>query len=210
MRSVADALRREFDRQLENLLAKGYPGLAGRAADAFVEAVAPLAERLAELGPTKNGSIPFVIVVRGDVVSTERAMSRVELGRKRGVVQMDPTEPAEYAPIDGLAVPSGPAYLAADLDTGADTLNVTPEEALETIVAGDRSPLTIDEGVALVTHHSDLLRTRNAFSILGSRRGDRRVPAMWISGGAPRLGWCWAGNPHRWLGSASCGARLGA
>ncbi|MGQ0669203.1 MAG: DUF5701 family protein [Actinomycetota bacterium] len=26
----------------------------------------------------------------------------------------------------------------------------------------------------------------------------------------PRLGWCWAGNPHTWLGSASCGAGVGA
>jgi hypothetical protein len=39
--------------------------------------------------------------------------------------------------------------------------------------------------------------------------GDRRVPALWISGGAPKLGWCWAGNPHTWLGSASCATRLG-
>ena len=42
----------------------------------------------------------------------------------------------------------------------------------------------------------------------GSRRGDRRVPAMWISAKAPKLGWCWDGNPHDWLGVASAGSRL--
>ena len=43
--------------------------------------------------------------------------------------------------------------------------------------------------------------------LAGSRCGDRRVPALWISEGAPKLGWCWAGNPHTWLGTASAGSR---
>ncbi|WFF07707.1 DUF5701 family protein [Micromonospora sp. WMMD1076] len=29
------------------------------------------------------------------------------------------------------------------------------------------------------------------------------MPALWISQGAPKLGWCWFGNPHTWLGSAT-------
>ena len=36
------------------------------------------------------------------------------------------------------------------------------------------------------------------------------VPAIWISNRAPKLGWCWAGNPHTWLGSASCSDRAAA
>jgi len=47
-------------------------------------------------------------------------------------------------------------------------------------------------------------------------RLDARTPAIWISGGtgrdgrenrdAPKVGWCWAGNRHTWLGFASTGA----
>jgi hypothetical protein len=55
-----------------------------------------------------------------------------------------------------------------------------------------------------------MLRKNKCFSLLASRCGDKRVPAIWISGKAPKLGWCWAGNPHSWLGSASAGARLAA
>jgi hypothetical protein len=96
-------------------------------------------------------------------------------------------------------------------DTGAETLNVTPEEALPAIEAAGRSPLTIDEGIAIVTQFPDLLREQNCFSLLGSRCGDRRVTALWVKrGGRPRLGWCYAGAPHTWLGSASCAGRLGA
>jgi Family of unknown function (DUF5701) len=47
------------------------------------------------------------------------------------------------------------------------------------------------------------------FSLAGSRCGDRRVTALWISQNRPKLGWCWAGNPHTWLGTASCADRTG-
>jgi hypothetical protein len=30
---------------------------------------------------------------------------------------------------------------------------------------------------------------------------------MWISERAPKLGWCWDGNPHDWLGVASAAGR---
>ena len=63
------------------------------------------------------------------------------------------------------------------------------------------------ERIALVTHHPEALAKNACFSLPGSRCGDRRVAALWISKGAPKLGWCWAGNPHTWLGSASCGGR---
>ena len=77
------------------------------------------------------------------------------------------------------------------------------------ILAAGRLPLTLDEGIAVVTHHPDLLSSGNRFSMLGSRCGDRRVTAIWVSQRRPRLGWCWAGAPHTWLGSASCGSRVG-
>lgn len=206
----SDAAARELHRQIENLLAKGYPKLAGLGEDEFVKQVGPLERGLPEVGAEKGSGIPFLLAVKSDLVPAERALPLVEVGGKRAVVRMDPTDPGEFGAIDGLDVPSGPAYLVLDVDPGRGTLNVTPDAALEQIVGAGRSPLTIDEGVALVTHYPDALTRWNAFSILGSRRGDRRVPAIWISDGAPRLGWCWAGNPHTWLGSASCAARVGA
>ncbi len=60
---------------------------------------------------------------------------------------------------------------------------------------------------------------------IGSRRRkgkglDARTPAIWISGGtgrdgrsnrgAPKVGWCWAGNRHTWLGFASVAGRVPA
>ena len=41
--------------------------------------------------------------------------------------------------------------------------------------------LTIEEGIALVTHYPEAAARNAGFSLLGSRCGDRRVPALWIS-----------------------------
>jgi hypothetical protein len=94
-----------------------------------------------------------------------------------------------------------------DVDTGAATLGVRPDDALPQILAAGRTPLTLEEGLAVVLQHPEWLRERNCFELLGSRAGDKRVTGLWLSKGAPRLGWCWGGNPHTWLGMASAGAR---
>lgn len=207
------ALRKEFDRQVENLVQKEYPKIAGIDTYEFRKHIAPLKERIRELATlereAKEGHIPFVIVVKNDLVAGEEAMSLVELKGKQGFVAMHPVEISSFEPMEGVNIPDGMVYLLVDIDTGKETLNITPNEAIKIIEKENRSPLTIDEGIALITHYPETLKTNNCFSMLGSRRGDRRVTALWISRGKPRLGWCWAGNPHSWLGSASCVRRIG-
>jgi hypothetical protein len=124
-----------------------------------------------------------------------------------GFVDMHPTVPADYAPIAELEIPDASSYVLHDVELGAEFFDVTPDAALVRILERGRSPLTIEEGVSVLLQRPGALKEENAFSLLGSRRGDRRVPALWLSGGRPRLGWCWAGAPHSWLGAASCSGR---
>jgi hypothetical protein len=205
--------RKEFDRQIQNLLQKGYPRLAGVPAEEFTRHIEPLREKIKEVGmlqmePTA-GNIPFVIVVKSEWVAGEKAMQQVELKDKKGFTVMEADDLKRFSPIEGVILPQGMAYLVVDVDSGKKTLNITPDEAIQTIRQENRSPLTIEEGIALITHHPEILSRNNCFSLLGSRCGDRRVTALWISRGKPKLGWCWAGNPHTWLGSASCSGRVG-
>jgi len=209
-----DENAQEFERQVETLVARGYPAAAGVSERTFRKRLVPLAAQLERL-PARKGTadrVPFVIVVGSALVPRAAAVPLMALRGKPGFTDMPAEDLDRFAPTERVSpvLPSGPAYLATDLDTGVDTVNVTPEDALKTIVRRRRSPLTIEEGIALVTQYPELLKTKNCFSILGSRCGDRRVPALWVSKGQPRLGWCWAANPHTWLGSASCGGRLGA
>jgi hypothetical protein len=108
-------------------------------------------------------------------------------------------------------VPAGAAaYLLVGVDRGEEFCGVRPEDALPVITGRGRTPLTIDEGIAVVTQAPHLLAKNRCFMLSGSRRQDRRVPALWISERAPKLGWCWDGNPHTWLGVASAAGRLAA
>lgn len=196
-----------FARQVDTLVARGYPDLAGLSPGRFREMLAPLATLL----PTGAGDDgpSFVVVVPSAMAPVDRAVALLELRGRPGFTDMPPEDLERFLPIDGVDAPSVP-YLLTGLDTGADLLDVTPDDALPVILERGRTPLTLAEGVALVTQYPEVLRERNCFSLLGSRCGDRRVTALWVSRNRPRLGWCWAGNPHSWLGSASCRARVAA
>lgn len=203
----------EFDRQLQRLVDKGYPALAGLRATAFRELVAPLyqavLDRKSELSPPTRARVPFVLVITKQLVPAASSMSLTELNGKPGFVTDDFDDVDQFAPIESVEIPDGGAYVVFDVDRGAGYLNVRPNDALASITAAGRSPLTVDEGIAFITQFPDSLEKNNCFSLLASRGPGQRVPALWISKSMPKLGWCWDRNPHTWLGSASAGSRAG-
>lgn len=207
----------EFDRQAQNLLIKGYPAIAGMAKDAFTQLIAPLRQtavvRGASMNPPTPARVPFIVVITKDLAPPDQSMPITTLKGKNKPGFIDkhyaPGELVRFNPIKELQIPGGHAYLVFDVDRGEEFLNVAPDDAMVTITGRERTPITVDEGIALITHFPESLAKNKCFSLLGSRCGDRRVPALWISQGAPKLGWCWTGNPHTWLGSASCGGRIG-
>lgn len=207
-----------LDRQVDTLLALGYPALAGITEADFTARLSPLREGAATLDALPEtdppGRASLVLVVTRELVDPERTVPLLRLapaGVKPGIVDRNHGEEglAPYRPTEHVRLPDPAAYLLLDVDRGEEFRGVRPEEALPVVLARGRTPLTIEEGIAVVTHAPHLLEKNHCFMLSGSRRGDRRVPAMWISERAPKLGWCWDGNPHDWLGVASAGGRLG-
>jgi Family of unknown function (DUF5701) len=210
--SRGEELVAEFDRQVANLVHKGYPRAARLTSGQFIQQLEPLRSALAELGgagPAESSGSPFLLVVKSGLVGRDDAIRRVERRGELGFSVLEPADLERFRPIAELELPEGVAYLVFDVDTGEETRNVTPDDAVARIESARRSPLTIDEGIALITHHPEAVAKNGGFSLAGSRCGDRRVCALWISKGRPKLGWCWAGNPHTWLGTASCASRAG-
>ena len=84
-------------------------------------------------------------------------------------------------------------------------------EALEHTDFDERILLapTLEEGLAIATQHPGWLQEKNGFNLLGSRSADGRVPSIWLSQNAPRLGAVWPNSKHTWLGNAFCMARRG-
>lgn len=207
----------EFDIQLQTLLAKGYPEILGISEREFRTKLEPLKAKLpAQIKSLEDGYLPFVIVVNSPPLSAEKALSLVDFKGRSGIEKMYPSKPENFSTIASVEIPEGLAYLLLDIDRGAEFLNITPAEALKTIQARGRTPFTITEGIAVLIQHPEFLKKNNCFSLLASRYftdtpepADQRVPALWISENRPKLGWCWDGNPHTWLGSASSGCRIG-
>ena len=142
---------------------------------------------------------------------------------KPGFVVVDMTDVDAFAPIAQAQLPAGPVYRAVDLDRGDAMANWSPDEALPAIRAAGRTPLTLSEGICWLLQVPDALDRNHCFMTIGSRSRkpngslDARTPALWISNGsgrdgrerrgAPKVGWCWAGNRHTWLGFASAARR---
>ena len=201
----------EFSRQAETLVRLGYPRLGNMDTRSFRQLVEPLRQLAREVAATAGNNadhVPFVIIIKSELVPAAAAIDLVEVRGKRGFTTEDPDHLQTFAPIDEVAVPDTQAYLLIGPDSGAATLNIRPNDALPILLDEGRSPLTLDEGLALVTHYPQILKDKNCFQMLGSRCGDKRVTGLWLSKGAPRLGWCWAGNVHTWLGAASCRSRI--
>lgn len=191
------AAQDEFHRQLSRLTELGYP--VGDRASQLGSRVADLPQSVVDPGD----HIPFLLLAAG--TSYEQTAPLMSLNGRKGFHVMDEGDVDVYRPI--LEIPDR-AYLLTDIDTGSEFCNVTPEAALQTITARGRTPLTIEEGIALVLLRPDMLRKNKCFSLAASRGKGQRVPAIWISDRRPKLGWCWDRNPHTWLGTASCGGRV--
>jgi hypothetical protein len=195
----------EFDRQVDALVQTGLPEQLELADQCFRAFLEPLRDEL-PAGRAHNGDrIPFVVVVPD--LQVVDVLSTVHMVGGTGFTTMEPEDLARFRPLPELEVPTTP-YLLLDVDPGPDTFDLPPAEALPRITAARRSPLTIAEGISVLVSDPGVLRSRNCFSLLGSRAGDKRVPALWVSARRPRLGWCYQGAPHTWLGSASCGGRV--
>ena len=82
-----------------------------------------------------------VLTVSRETVPVAVMAARVER-RGRAVVlgQLTPDELAGFVPIDSVTLPDAPAYLAIDVDLGAGSRNVRPEDALRDILEAGRSP----------------------------------------------------------------------
>lgn len=199
----------EFDRQVDAYVDLGIHVLHGWTTDRLRGRVAPLAALVPAEEPTgpRAGRLAFVLVIPG--LPAEALMPLTRQGSHAGYVDMNPVTSEAFRPLPGAGIPSGP-YLVHDVDTGADTRAITPLRAGHQLAASGRLPLTIDEGVAALLLNPGLLRTANAFQMLASRDEGKRIPSLWVTRqGRPRLGWCYEGMPHSWLGAASCARRTG-
>ena len=197
--------------QAERLVRLGVHDLAGILADRLRE--------VAERGPA-DGLLVTSAPASALAPLLRRAENHEEHEAKDGFVVEDMTDVDLFAPT--VDVPDAP-YVVTGLDRGDAYLDRTPAESVPELLAAGRSPMTLAEGLHWVLQDPGVLQRNACFMTPGSRLRrangsyDARTPALWISNGtgrdgrerrdAVKLGWCWWGNHHTWLGIASAGER---
>ena len=146
----------EAQKQLDRIVALGYPDVADISAAAFRSLARPL---IGALEHSDLGSNILLVPTR-ELVSPESLIARTSINRMAGFTTMPPRD-------------------------------------------------ILEEGLAIATQHPEWLLEKNGFNLLGSRSADGRVPSIWMSQNAPRLGAVWPNSRHTWLGNAYCTARRG-
>jgi hypothetical protein len=196
-----------FDQQITRLLDLEFNAPSGLDASAFRARLEPLRRRFSG-AYRKADDYPPIIVLARSFVSSEKLVEQIDRndGKPDTVISASALE--KYEAIETLTIPQAEAYVIAGVSTGHDTRNDPPAVALSKFANDSRMPLTIEEGLAFWTQFPHSIGPNDGFSLAGSWRGDRRVPALWVSKRKPKLGWCFLGAPHTWLGTASCTKRI--
>lgn len=200
--------------QAERLVDLGMHELAGLSAACLRAAAGSVAAEQA------------LLVIHPDRMPVSRLAPLVERRGRRAFVVVDMTDVDEFSAIEPATPPAGAVYAVERPDRGDHLANWRPDEALPAILAAGRTPLTLGEGLHWALQQPEVLERNHCFMTIGSRLRkpdgslDARTPALWISNGtgrdgranrdAPKIGWCWAGNRHTWLGFASGAARHAA
>ncbi|KFF31893.1 DUF5701 family protein [Bifidobacterium bombi] len=246
----------EVQRQLDRIVALGYPDVADMSAEAFRALARPLIHALEGCsdeeiagwsGADVNGagsratsldileesgelavrratddqrapvispdhrdpSVDILLVPTRELVAPDSLIARTSINRMAGFTTMPPRDVASFLQQPGFNPPEGPFYLVIAPHTGTCYVNREPDVARKLIESDERSPLTLEEGLAIATQHPDWLVCKNGFNLLGSRSSDGRYPSIWMSQNSPRLGSVWPTSRHTWLGNAYCLARRG-
>jgi hypothetical protein len=196
--------------QAERLIALGVAELAGLSAEELRAATEP-------------GVPDTLLVIHPDRLAAGALAPYLRRRDKPGFVVTDMPDVDEFRPIPEAVLPTTDLYLVTAPDRGDRLANWSPDEALPELLGAGRTPLTLAEGIHWLLQQPDVLERNHCFMTIGSRlrksntRLDARTPALWISNGtgrdgtgnreAPKVGWCWAGNRHTWLGFASAAER---
>jgi hypothetical protein len=196
---------------------------ADRLIDLGVHEIAGLTAADLRAAAADVGEPGALLVVHPERAPASALAPLLERDGKPGFVVVDMTDVDQFTPVDEAKLPDTPVYAVSDPDRGDAMANWSPDEALPAITAAGRTPLTLGEGIHWLLQRPDVLDRNHCFMTIGSRkpkgdgRLDARTPAVWISNGtgrdgaerrnAPKVGWCWAGNRHTWLGCASAAER---
>ena len=105
----------------------------------------------------EENRIPILVVVPHTTVPLSYQLDRVR--ERINDLQLDHIiQPEWFENAKGVSTPDKP-YLLKDVETGYAMKNTPPKRCAQTFIDGGRFALTIDEGIALITHFPQVLES---------------------------------------------------
>ncbi len=156
-----DILEELFLKQVDKILGGRFHIAAGLSEADFIKTyMTPLEQLLGEIYADeiklKENRVPILIVVPGNIVRLSYQLKSIrELinDTLEYVIQ-----PEWFKNAEAVLTPDKP-YLLLDVETGYEMINTTPKRCVEAFNREGRFALTIDEGLALITHFPEVLES---------------------------------------------------
>jgi hypothetical protein len=147
--------------QAQTVIERNFPVSAHLSESDFLNRyILPLKQLLVEStasSKAKENRVPVLLVVPRAIVrlsyQLERVSERIQDSGPEQILQPEWFENAE-----GVSTPETP-YLLLDVETGYAMRNTTPKKCTKTFADEGRFALTIDEGIALITHFPEVLES---------------------------------------------------
>lgn len=186
-----------------------------------VAGLSPRALRSAADISSPDGAL---LVIHPSCVPASRLTPLLDRGGKHGFVVVDMPDVDDFTPIEQVTLPASSLYLVHDIDRGDHMANWSPNEALPAVTASETHtphpwgghPLAASAATSPRTEpllHGDRLPASQARRRPGRKDAgavDQQTGPAEMgreTANAPKVGWCWAGNRHTWLGFASAADR---
>ncbi|MCG6946836.1 MAG: DUF5701 family protein [Deltaproteobacteria bacterium] len=156
-----DILVELFSQQIKTIRERKFHVPAGLSESDFINRlIMPLKQLLVENDKdTKidESRIPILVVVPHTIVPLSYQLERIR--ESINDIQLEHLiKPEWFENAKGVSTPGKP-YLLLDVETGYAMKNTTPKKCVQTFSDAGRSALTVDEGIALISHFPEVLES---------------------------------------------------
>jgi hypothetical protein len=156
-----DSLVELFYQQIKTIIEKKFHVPTGLSESDFINRhIMPLKQLLVENDndtKTDESRIPILVVVPHTILPLSYQLERIR--ESINDIQLEHIiKPEWFENAQGVSTPDKP-YLLVDVETGYAMKNITPRKCVQSFRDAGRFALTLDEGIALISHFPEVLES---------------------------------------------------
>jgi hypothetical protein len=150
-----------FAKQIDTIMQRKFHTPTGLSESDFVDLhIMPLKQLLLKNdrdSKIEESHVPILVVVPNAIVPLSYQLQSIR--ESMNDIQLEHIiKPEWFENAEGVSTPDKP-YLLLDVETGYAMKNITPKKCLKIFTDQERFPLTVDEGIALISHFPEVLES---------------------------------------------------